>query len=60
MPEITAPVPDPRQQPKLAAQMAREGEQEGDVLVERDHSQSAPEDDRIKSRTPTPTAPNGE
>lgn len=59
MSEITAPVPDPRQQPKPAAEMAREGEQEGEVLVERDHSQSAPEDDRSGPGT-APVPPNGD
>ena len=42
---VPIPVPDPAQPPKPSAQMAREGEQEGEVLVERDHSQSAPADD---------------
>ena len=44
-PSVPIPVPDPTQPPKPSAQMAREGEREGEVLVERDHSQSAPDDD---------------
>jgi hypothetical protein len=44
-PSVSIPVPDPNRPPKPSAQMEREGEREGEVLVERDHSQSAPDDE---------------
>lgn len=44
MATVRPPVPDPATAPKPAEEMAREGEREGEVLVERDHSQSAPDD----------------
>ncbi len=54
MSDVTPPVPDPKREPKPAAEMGREGEHEGEVLVERDHSQSAPADD---GETISPTQP---
>ena len=61
MPDVMPPVPDPKRKPKPADQMAREGEREGEVLVERDHSQSAPSDDGDSRPLPPTTTPlNGD
>lgn len=60
MPEIVPPVPDPSVKPKPSDAMAREGEREGEVLVERDHGQSAPSDpEDTTPDAPTP-ATNGD
>lgn len=60
MPDVAPPVPDPKLKPKPADQMAREGEREEDVLVERDHSQSAPEDRETAGLTLPTTPPTGD
>lgn len=60
MPDVVPPVPDPALEAKPARQMAREGEREGDVLFERDHSQSAPEESDTNTASLPPTPPNGD